>query len=331
MVTQKRIGPQAGPPPPSSMLGSTVRARALAALFGAGGTLTLAALVFPHWVGLNAAGLAAPAVTAEVVCVALLLAGGRLPLTAFHLLLGLGTMCICVAVHFAGPEVYSVFAAYFVWIALYAFHFFTRRAAFVHLGLAGVGYLVVVTTSPHTAPGPAWMVLMGTAAVAGLVVADLALKVNRLACTDPLTGVANRRAWTDSLEREVARARRHGRPLCVAILDLDGLKAINDLRGHRAGDDMIIAATHNWQSMLRSEDFLARLGGDEFGLLLPDCPTDKAELVLRRMNDSLDGLTVSSGISRLANGETPDELCARADAAMYVAKRAGRSRVVAAS
>ncbi|GAC1586241.1 MAG: hypothetical protein NVS3B21_00200 [Acidimicrobiales bacterium] len=313
------------------MLGSRARARSLAVLFCAGGTLTLVSLLFPHWRGLNTAGLAAPAVIAEVVCLVLLVAGGRLPLGAFHLLLGLGSLCIGTAVHFAGPEVYSVFSAYFVWIALYAFHFFTRRAASVHLGLAGICYLAAVATSPHTAPGPAWIVVMGTAAVAGLVVSDLASKVNRLARTDPLTGVANRRAWTDNLEREVARASRLRRPLCVAVLDLDGLKAVNDLRGHRAGDDVIIAATRNWQAMLRSQDFLARLGGDEFGVVLPDCELNDAKMVLNRMNEALDGLTVSSGISCLAPGEAPEELCGRADAAMYEAKRSGRSRVVTAS
>ena len=320
-----------GRPPSASPLDAKLRSRALAALFGAGGTITLVSLVFPHWDGLNAGGVAGPAVAAEFVGIGLFVGGHRLAARSFHFFLALGTICICVAVHFGGTAVHTLYATYFVWIALYGFHFFSRWAASAHLGLAGLGYLIILTSTPTAAAGPAWLVVMGTAAVSGLVVASLVAKVNRLAHEDPMTGIANRRSWDDALQREVGSAIRHHRPLSVAMMDLDGLKAINDEHGHRAGDDMIIAATTKWTTLLRGQDVLARLGGDEFGLLLPECSCEEAKMVLMRMNAALDGLTVSSGVASLSVGESAHALCIRADDALYRAKRAGRSRVVVAS
>ena len=96
-------------------------------------------------------------------------------------------------------------------------------------------------------------------------------EVGRLARTDALTRMANRRAWDDELPRELARAARSGEPLCVALLDLDHFKAYNDQHGHQAGDRLLKAAAAAWQGRLRKSDPLARYGGEEFALLLPDC------------------------------------------------------------
>lgn len=303
-------------------------ARALAALFGAGGGLTLVSLLFPHWPGLVAVGVLAPAVLAVMVSAGLLLAGGRLPVAAFHVLLVLGTACICVAVHFGGSA--HIYAAYFVWVSLYGFNFFSRRAGFVHLAIAAAGYLGVLALTPTVALGPTWLVMIGTAAVAGLVISTLVQKVTNLALTDPLTGLANRRAWADALEREVANAARHGSAVCVAMLDLDGLKRINDEWGHHAGDLAIADAAARWSAVVRKGDFLARLGGDEFGLILPRCKCDEAQTLLARMNSVLNDQTVSCGVACLNEGEQLDSLVVRADRALYEAKRGGRSRVVAA-
>jgi len=156
-------------------------ARALAALFGAGGTLTLLSLLFPHWPGLNPAGLAAPAILAEFTCVFLLVAARRLPYLSFHFLLALGTGCICVASHFGGPAGHPIYAAYYVWVALYSFYFFSWRGACVHLLLASAGYAAVLATGKSVAAGPAWFVLMGTAGVSGVVIASLVQQVRALA------------------------------------------------------------------------------------------------------------------------------------------------------
>lgn len=91
------------------------------------------------------------------------------------------------------------------------------------------------------------------------------------ASIDSLTGLANRRAWDEALEREIARADRDGTPLCVAVLDLDHFKAFNDEHGHRSGYQLLRRCSVMWRGMLRVSDVLARYGGEEFGLCLPQC------------------------------------------------------------
>src|SRR3954447_3212491 len=92
--------------------------------------------------------------------------------------------------------------------------------------------------------------------------------------TDPLTGLPNLRGWDEALARELARAGRTGGPFSVALLDIDGFKAINDSGGHQAGDRMLRAAVSAWMGTVRTSDLIARLGGDEFGVALPDCDRD---------------------------------------------------------
>lgn len=94
----------------------------------------------------------------------------------------------------------------------------------------------------------------------------------RLARSDPLTGLANRRGWDEQLARELARARRSGEALSVALLDLDDFKALNDAHGHQAGDRLLLEAAAAWYGQLRDVDILCRWGGDEFAVLLPACP-----------------------------------------------------------
>ncbi|MER7283113.1 GGDEF domain-containing protein [Dactylosporangium sp. NPDC000244] len=157
-------------------------------------------------------------------------------------------------------------------------------------------------------------------------------KVRELAVTDDLTGLANRRAWNAEVPRAVERARRTGTPLAVALVDLDHFKRFNDSYGHPAGDRLLKEAAAAWQHHLRSADLLARYGGEEFVVLLPGASADEAGRVLDRMREATPlGQTFSAGIAMLADGEGSDELVARADAALYAAKRAGRDRVALAA
>ena len=96
----------------------------------------------------------------------------------------------------------------------------------------------------------------------------------RQARTDELTALPNRRAWDEAVVREMSRARRTGRPLCLAFLDLDHFKAFNDTYGHQAGDAHLRRAAAAWRRELRAIDVLARYGGEEFGILLPDMDLD---------------------------------------------------------
>ncbi len=153
----------------------------------------------------------------------------------------------------------------------------------------------------------------------------------QIALTDPLTGLANRRAWEEELRREVARARRSSHRLALVMVDLDHLKEVNDTQGHQAGDNLLAEAAASWRNAVRTTDFLARYGGDEFAMLLPDCPNEYGETVIERIRTAIpSGCSASAGIAYWNGAETADALLARADAALYEAKRAGRDTVVTA-
>jgi diguanylate cyclase (GGDEF)-like protein len=157
-------------------------------------------------------------------------------------------------------------------------------------------------------------------------------KVRELSYTDDLTGLPNRRAWTIELARRIERARRDGTVLSVAMLDLDRFKLFNDNHGHPAGDRLLTAAGTAWQQRLRELDYLARYGGEEFLVLLPDVEEVRAGQVVDRLRDDTPlSQTFSAGIATWDGRETSDELVARADTAMYIAKQSGRNRTVLAT
>jgi diguanylate cyclase (GGDEF)-like protein len=151
-------------------------------------------------------------------------------------------------------------------------------------------------------------------------------RVGRLAGTDALTGIANRRTWDQELPRELARSGRAGRPLCVALVDHDHFKAFNDRHGHQAGDRLLKAAAAAWQDSLRTGDLLARYGGEEFALLLPDCGLHDATVIAERLLTAQPEGTCSIGLAAWDGVETAAQLVARADQALYAAKQGGRNR-----
>lgn len=162
--------------------------------------------------------------------------------------------------------------------------------------------------------------------------ARLLVQLQETARTDDLTGLPNRRAWDEELPRELARAARDARPVCVAMLDLDRFKRFNDHRGHQAGDRLLKQAASAWASLLRASDMLARYGGEEFSLLLPGCTVDDAQRLVGRLRAAMpDGETVSAGIACWDETETADEFVGRADEALYAAKRSGRNQLVTAT
>jgi two-component system, cell cycle response regulator len=155
---------------------------------------------------------------------------------------------------------------------------------------------------------------------------------------DPLTGLSNRRSILTQLTGAVSGARRHERPLSVAIIDIDHFKAVNDHHGHAAGDRVLAAVAASLREHLRAEDQLGRLGGEEFLALLPDADAGAAAAVAEKLRAEVARLrvghegrdlnvTVSIGWAAWDGGETPDEVMRRADDALYEAKRGGRDRV----
>ena len=154
---------------------------------------------------------------------------------------------------------------------------------------------------------------------------------------DPLTRVHNRRFVFSQLAAMISAARRHGRPLAVAMVDLDGFKAINDRHGHETGDSVLVAAAEALQRALRAEDVLGRLGGEEFLAVLPDTDAAAAGRTAERLRAAVADVggrvrvTASVGWAVLLPGEQPDDLVRRADDALYSAKQEGRDRVKGAA
>jgi diguanylate cyclase (GGDEF)-like protein/PAS domain S-box-containing protein len=154
-------------------------------------------------------------------------------------------------------------------------------------------------------------------------------RVEAMARTDLTTGLPNRRSWEEQVREAIARAQRQGNSLAIAMVDLDHFKLFNDTYGHPAGDALLADAAASWRLTLRVTDFIARYGGEEFALLLPECPPDEALAVLDRLRAATpQNQTASVGIAHWEYAESPENLVARADAALYAAKYAGRDRVV---
>lgn len=158
----------------------------------------------------------------------------------------------------------------------------------------------------------------------------------RQAGTDALTGLPNRRSLDAALAAQCALASREGRPCAVLMLDLDHFKAVNDTHGHAVGDAVLLAFGQRLQAQLRRSDLCARYGGEEFVVLLAGTPFEPVEDVGERLRASVsdaplvDGVTatVSVGTASHRPGDDVASLLARADAALYEAKRSGRNRVV---
>jgi diguanylate cyclase (GGDEF)-like protein len=168
------------------------------------------------------------------------------------------------------------------------------------------------------------------------------LELERLAYTDPLTSLHNRRSFMERMHQECERVRRHQQSLSVVLLDLDRFKDVNDTHGHEVGDGVLRHVARQLESCSRVCDVSARLGGEEFALLLPATDRDGALRLAERLRSaiaghgfhSMDGttfnVTTSAGIATI-DVDSPDwqSLLRRADEALYRAKRAGRNAVLA--
>ena len=164
-------------------------------------------------------------------------------------------------------------------------------------------------------------------------------QINRLALTDALTGVANRRHIEVAAEQAVTHARSSSEPMAVITFDLDWFKRINDGHGHAGGDQVLVRVARACEAVLRQNDLLGRIGGEEFIVLLPNTSPDAALLVAERLRDSVHrldlsdiaenlGVTISLGLAMLrTQDDGVHDVIDRADAALYRAKEAGRNRV----
>lgn len=161
-------------------------------------------------------------------------------------------------------------------------------------------------------------------------VSERTRELENLAAADPLTGLANRRIFLETLERSTRQAQSSGVPLSILYMDVDHFKRVNDSHGHAIGDEVLIGVARALKKHFRSTDLLSRLGGDEFAAILPSTTQRVAEKLSSRIRLSIHSLSfkrfpepvsVSIGIATLAEGNTPEELLHRADMALLSAKR----------
>lgn len=178
--------------------------------------------------------------------------------------------------------------------------------------------------------------------------ASLVGEAQRLAATDGLTGLSNRRAFVEIVERDVSLAHRHSWPLSLLLLDIDHFKKVNDQHGHAAGDEVLVAVAQTLSHTVRKSDLVARWGGEEFVVALSHTAVSGARVMAERLRRQIaerrvevhaGGATVATtqrtaimptasiGLASLTPGESLEELVARADRAMYNAKSRGRNRV----
>jgi diguanylate cyclase (GGDEF)-like protein len=166
-------------------------------------------------------------------------------------------------------------------------------------------------------------------------------ELDRLASTDPLTGLYNRRMFFRRMDEEVARAGRTAAPMCLIYVDIDHFKDINDIHGHAAGDAVLQQVARTMTRIIRRGDVLGRIGGEEFLILLPDTPGSAGQRIAERLRQRVEHatiiyagqkikVTISAGVFHAADpvGLSLDEMVKVADQALYEAKESGRNRVV---
>ena len=271
------------------------RARALAGFFTAGAALTSLVILLPGWDDVHKPGMAVTVAMAAGGAGLLVLFAERLTPVHIHLMTGTGTLLIAACQVLAGGgSLLAMYAMLYIWVILHASLFFGRTVVVTHLvvtALAQVGALLWL--GDVASIGPQLSLTLVTQVSAALVVGSLASRQRRLADTDALTGLANRRVAERALEVSLARSgRRPAVPTCVAMPDLDGFKAFNDEWGHVAGD-----------------------------LVLADCDLEDARQTVARMVAATpEVVACSAGLARWDGRESAIDLIKRVDRALYLAK-----------
>ncbi len=322
----------------------------LAVLYGAGATIGALSVILPHPESFNDEALWSNIALAYAGAVVSLVASRRWGMGPIYAMVALGVLAVTRAAYYS-HDPSGFYSLFYVWIGLYVVFFFRRRIALLYLVAVAVAYGVLLVVEDQNAALARWVTTIGTVVLAAFLIDSLVRRVRRIANesasiareraelmatlaevarTDELTGLANRRCWDESLDRELARARRESIPLSVGIIDLDRFKDYNDIHGHQAGDRLLKQLAAAWRQELRATDVLARYGGEEFAIALPGCELDDATGLIERLRAATPAeQTVSAGLAVWDGQEGADGLFGRADKALYAAKEGGRDRIVA--
>lgn len=320
-------------------------------LFGFGATIGAVSLIVPHPDSFNDTALWSNVALSYAGAITCFVGAYKLPVLPLYVFVFVGVFAVTRAAYYTG-EPSGFYTLFYVWIGLYAVFFFSRRMALFYLATIGVAYAWLLIEFDASAAATRWLTTIGTVAVAAFLIDSLVGRVRRIASesaeiareraellatlaevarTDDLTGLFNRRAWDETLDRELARAHREATPLCIGFADLDQFKLYNDDHGHQAGDRLLKQIAASWEAELRATDTLARYGGEEFALALPGCALTDAGVLIERLRASTPaGQTCSVGLVIWDGAETAETLFGRADKALYAAKAQGRDRIVVA-
>jgi diguanylate cyclase (GGDEF)-like protein len=319
-----------------------VVARSLAYLFGIGAALVTAFPALPGEQLRHPALTLIPVALAVITSVGLVVAYDRTPSWLLTVLPSFGTLLVTLVVIGSQPDAAPAGVFLYFWVILAGFYFSGLRRGLMHLAGVAIGFAIAVAVADVPQGLMLWLMGMSAIAVTGVLLhllrqrADtLILRLDEAANTDPLTGLSNRRAFDTLFDEELYRCERTRRPLALVLVDLDGLKGINDEYGHASGDVALKLVADILKSNRRT-DRAARLGGDEFAVLLPDTAPDIATRVAERLAASLRSVaefgfpvTLSLGVACApGDGSTADELRHGADTALYAAKRRGGDQVV---
>jgi diguanylate cyclase (GGDEF)-like protein/putative nucleotidyltransferase with HDIG domain len=277
----------------------------------------------------------------------LLLGRRLLPDAAVDAALALGIVLNTVAIGHLGEASEQYLSLLYVWSALNSAFLLTRRRASAQIALIAVSFGVYVIAADHNVRGDdlqQWLLTVGTAVLAAVLVGGLKSRVERLvnevaeaAQRDPRTGLLNGSGFEELLDRELERAQRSEGALSVIVVDLDRFKDVNDELGHRVADERLAIVADLLERTKRRIDVVARMSGQEFVLLLPE--TDEhgayvlADRLRRAVRDHFTGdalaTTASLGVASFPkHGSTFEELFGAASQAVYAAKELGRDRSV---
>jgi diguanylate cyclase (GGDEF)-like protein len=247
--------------------------------------------------------------------------GPRLPEPAVHGAVLLETILLGVLAWRSATAVGIVgFGPIVIAIGLYAAQFFSLRDARLHVAALIASFSVgAVAAAPSGFVVP-WVTLTVATALLTELQGRVAARLRNAAATDPLTGVANRRAWEAEAERHLARAARTEEPLTFVLLDLDNFKEVNDRLGHSAGDALLRDLADEWSSRLRKADLLGRYGGDEFVLCLPATDVVGTQEILERLQAG-HPFAWSAGVAAASREDTLASVLGRADEELYRQKR----------
>lgn len=314
---------------PAPMVDRRARAQALGAFLLAGGVVGLVALPLLVQRDVNLGVFAVLAVVTTLAGAVVLAVPGRVPVAVCHLGVAGGLATILTVSVLAGEGPLPVaFGMLLIWVGLYTGYFFApaAAAAYVAAGLVGYGVLVAARLEQPMA----LEVLYLTAIVLTSTGVSVWLSQHRgLADEDPVTGAFNRRGFARRLETAMREVDHRGRPLCVALLDVDHFRRVNEARGREGGDRLLAACARRWARLLPDNASLGRLGIDEFGVVLPRTDPGEAAAMLEQLRRAApEGQTCSAGVVPFSPGDSQSMLMARAETALYDAKRTGRDRVV---